>query len=46
MVADIGFKTGACLTSQIGNSGRLMDALIALLRLKGANDAVRKHIDE
>jgi hypothetical protein len=30
--------TGACITAQIGNSGRMIDALIALLRLKLATE--------
>ena len=29
--------TGTCITSQIGQSGRLMDALLALLEQKGAS---------
>jgi hypothetical protein len=29
--------TGTCITSQIGHSGRLMDALLALLAQKGAS---------
>jgi hypothetical protein len=30
--------TGACITTHIGNSGRMIDALIALLRLKHATE--------
>jgi hypothetical protein len=35
-LAGLDEMTGACITSQIGNSGRLMDALLALLEQKGA----------
>jgi hypothetical protein len=35
-IAGLDNLTGACITAQIGSSGRLIDALIALLRLKGA----------
>jgi hypothetical protein len=38
--------TGTCITSQIGSSGRLMDALMALLKLKGATKKQRKPIHE
>jgi hypothetical protein len=33
-IAELDNLTGACITAQIGNSGRMHDALIALLRLK------------
>lgn len=36
--------TGACITTQIGNSGRLLDATIALLRLRGASETDVKPI--
>jgi hypothetical protein len=35
-LAGLDAMTGTCITSQIGNSGRLMDALLALLEQKGA----------
>jgi hypothetical protein len=36
-------KTGTCLTAQIPNLARMLDALIALARLKGTEDnAIRK----
>lgn len=38
VAAGIDFSIGACLTTQIGNSGRLIDALIAVLRLRGATE--------
>jgi hypothetical protein len=38
-IAALDNLTGACITAQIGNSGRLLDALIALLRLKRATEA-------
>jgi hypothetical protein len=34
--------TGVCITAQIGNSGRLLDAITALLRLRGATDIALK----
>jgi hypothetical protein len=36
-LAGLDDMTGTCITSQIGNSGRLMDALLALLEQKGAS---------
>jgi hypothetical protein len=36
-LAGLDKMTGICITSQIGNSGRLMDALLALLDQKGAS---------
>jgi hypothetical protein len=36
-LAGLDAMTGTCITSQIGNSGRLMDALLALLEQKGAS---------
>jgi hypothetical protein len=38
-IAGLDNLTGACITAQIGNSGRLIDAMIALLRLKGATES-------
>lgn len=35
-LANLDNLTGACITVQIGNSARMIDAVIALLRLKGA----------
>jgi hypothetical protein len=35
-LAELDSRRGACITAQIGNSGRLLDAVIALLRLRGA----------
>src|ERR1700733_14045647 len=35
-LAGLDEMTGTCITSQIGHSGRLMDALLALLKQKGA----------
>jgi hypothetical protein len=35
-LASLDNLTGACITAQIGNSGRMIDALIALLRLRNA----------
>jgi hypothetical protein len=37
-IATLDNLTGACITAQISNSGRLLDALIALLRLKRATE--------
>lgn len=37
-IAGLDNLTGACITAQIGNSGRMIDALIALLRLKRATE--------
>ncbi len=38
-LADIeSILAGACVTSQIGNSARLLDAVLSLLSLKGATD--------
>jgi hypothetical protein len=37
--------TGAAITTQIGNSGRLLDAIIALLRLKGASEEEIKPVN-
>lgn len=36
-LAGLDRMTGTCITSQIGTSGRLMDALLALLDQKGAS---------
>jgi hypothetical protein len=36
-LAGLDAMTGTCITSQIGNSGRLMDALLALLEQKKAS---------
>ena len=36
-LAGLDEMTGTCITSQIGHSGRLMDALLALLEQKGAS---------
>jgi hypothetical protein len=36
-LAGLDETTGTCITSQIANSGRLMDALLALLEQKGAS---------
>jgi hypothetical protein len=36
-LAGLDEMTGTCITSQIGQSGRLMDALLALLEQKGAS---------
>jgi len=36
-LAGLDEMTGTCITSQIGHSGRLMDALLALLKQKGAS---------
>lgn len=41
---NIDYQIGACLTSQIGQSGRLMDCLIALFVLRGADDDHLKQI--
>ena len=41
-IAELDNLTGACITAQIGNSGRMIDAVIALLRLKGVTDRTRK----
>jgi hypothetical protein len=38
------YQISACLTSQIGQSGRLMDCLIALLSLRGAEEDHLKSI--
>jgi hypothetical protein len=35
-IAGLDNLTGTCITTQIGNSARMIDAIIALLRLKGA----------
>ena len=40
-LAGLDEMTGTCITSQIGNSGRLLDALLALLEQKGAT---KKHL--
>jgi hypothetical protein len=45
-LAGLDAMRGTCITSQIGNSGRLMDALMALLDLKGATKKQRKPIHE
>lgn len=37
-IADVDFQVGACMTAQIGTSGRLIDCLIALMGLKGADE--------
>jgi hypothetical protein len=37
-LADLDSSIGACITAQIGNSARLIDAIIALLRHKGASE--------
>jgi hypothetical protein len=37
-LAGLDETTGTCITSQIGHSGRLMDALLALLEQKGASN--------
>lgn len=37
-IAELDNLTGACITTQIGNSARMLDAVIALLRLKGATE--------
>jgi hypothetical protein len=37
-LAKIDNLTGACITTQIGNSARLVEAVIALLRLRGVTD--------
>jgi hypothetical protein len=36
-LAGLDEMTGTCITSQIGQSGRLMDAVLALLEQKGAS---------
>jgi len=41
-LASLDNLTGACITAQIGNSGRMIDAVIALLRLRGAPEAFIK----
>jgi hypothetical protein len=38
-LASLDNLTGACITAQIGNSGRMIDAVIALLRLREAPEA-------
>jgi hypothetical protein len=38
-LASLDNLTGACITVQIGNSGRMIDAVIALLRLRNAPEA-------
>lgn len=38
-LASLDNLTGACITTQIGNSGRMIDAVIALLRLKNAPES-------
>jgi hypothetical protein len=38
--------TGACITTQIGNSARLLDAVIALLRLRDAPEAVVRPVSK
>jgi hypothetical protein len=40
-IAQLDNLTGACITTQIGNSGRMIDAVIALLRLGGATEKSR-----
>jgi hypothetical protein len=43
-LARVDYDVGACLTSQIGNSGRLMNCLIAMLELRGADEEHLKSI--
>jgi hypothetical protein len=38
------FSKGACITTQIGNSGRLMEALIALVDLNGGGKELLKSL--
>lgn len=38
IIAGVSNSVGACMTAQIGNSGRLLDCLIALLGVKGVSD--------
>jgi hypothetical protein len=39
-LAKVDDEAGACITSQIGNSGRSLDALASLVRLRGGGDAI------
>jgi hypothetical protein len=41
-LAGLDDMTGTCITSQIGQSGRLMDALVSLLEQQGASKDERK----
>lgn len=44
MLADVKDEPGACLTAQIPNMARRMDALEALLRLRGASDFLLRKV--
>src|SRR4051795_2696366 len=43
-VAGLDNKTGTCLTAQIPNSARMLDALLALSHVKGASERLLRTI--
>lgn len=45
-LADIDPSGGACITAQVINSDRLLNAVSALLHLKGATDKMLKPLDK
>lgn len=45
-LADVGDEPGLCLTAQIPNTARRLDALLALVRLRGGSEALASRINK